>query len=132
MCLSNIAKLKSAFHFLVMLVSLSFCFGAYSFFLYFSWLQLNCTYCCQFCVKLILLFHSYRWLKEQRNINVVVEPRVKTELVTEVSYFSFVQTWEDGNACNFILPFLHIPKQTLLFLYVFSFLDLCLVTTLWT
>lgn len=36
-----------------------------------------------------------RWLREQRNINVVVEPRVKIELVTEASFFNCVQTWED-------------------------------------
>lgn len=36
-----------------------------------------------------------RWLKEHRKIDVFVEPRVKTELVTDTSYFNFVQTWED-------------------------------------
>lgn len=37
-----------------------------------------------------------RWLRKQRSIDVVVEPRVKTELVTETS-FNFVQTWEDDD-----------------------------------
>ncbi|KAJ8622711.1 hypothetical protein MRB53_031240 [Persea americana] len=35
------------------------------------------------------------WLKDQKKMNIFVEPRVKTELLTESSYFNFVQTWED-------------------------------------
>ncbi|MCD7462288.1 hypothetical protein HAX54_048177 [Datura stramonium] len=36
-----------------------------------------------------------RWLKEQKSLNIVVEPRVRTELLTESSYYHFVQTWEN-------------------------------------
>ncbi|KAK9125228.1 hypothetical protein Scep_014074 [Stephania cephalantha] len=36
-----------------------------------------------------------RWLKDQKKINVFVEPRVRTELLTESSNFNFVQSWED-------------------------------------
>ncbi|XP_043691290.1 probable NAD kinase 1 isoform X2 [Telopea speciosissima] len=36
-----------------------------------------------------------RWLKDRKKINVYVEPRVRTELLSESSYFNFVQTWED-------------------------------------
>nr|DAD29646.1 TPA_asm: hypothetical protein HUJ06_031114 [Nelumbo nucifera] len=35
-----------------------------------------------------------RWLKHQKNIDVFVEPRVRTELLTDSSY-NFLQTWED-------------------------------------
>lgn len=38
-----------------------------------------------------------RWLKEHNNINIFVEPRVSKELVTEDSYFNFIQTWDNGN-----------------------------------
>lgn len=37
-----------------------------------------------------------RWLKEHKRLNIYVEPRVRGELLTESSYFNFVQTWEDG------------------------------------
>ncbi|KAJ6852289.1 putative NAD kinase 3 [Iris pallida] len=43
----------------------------------------------------VLCAEMVRWLKEYKSINVFVEPRVKIELVTQGSYFSFVQTWED-------------------------------------
>ncbi|XP_072976564.1 putative NAD kinase 3 isoform X2 [Typha angustifolia] len=36
-----------------------------------------------------------RWLKEHKKIHVFVEPRVRNELLSEASYFDFVQTWED-------------------------------------
>ncbi|ONK67444.1 uncharacterized protein A4U43_C05F100 [Asparagus officinalis] len=38
-----------------------------------------------------------RWLKEERSMNVFVEPRVKIELVTEALDYNFVQTWEDDD-----------------------------------
>lgn len=38
-----------------------------------------------------------RWLKEQKKLNICVEPRVKNELLAESSYYGFVQTWLDGN-----------------------------------
>ncbi|KAK4407423.1 NAD(H) kinase [Sesamum angolense] len=43
----------------------------------------------------ILCLEMVRWLKEQKKLNIFVEPRVKTELLTESSYYSFVQTWLD-------------------------------------
>ncbi|KAG0501142.1 hypothetical protein HPP92_001214 [Vanilla planifolia] len=36
-----------------------------------------------------------RWLKEDKRIDVFVEPRVKAELLTESSKFGFLQTWKD-------------------------------------
>lgn len=36
-----------------------------------------------------------RWLKHHKKINVFVEPRVKSELLTESSDFDFLQTWAD-------------------------------------
>ncbi|XP_011080363.1 NAD(H) kinase 1 [Sesamum indicum] len=43
----------------------------------------------------ILCLEMVRWLKEQKKLNIFVEQRVKTELLTESSYYSFVQTWLD-------------------------------------
>ncbi|KAI3511383.1 hypothetical protein L1887_18536 [Cichorium endivia] len=34
-----------------------------------------------------------RWLREKK-LNIYVEPRVRTDLVTESPYFNFVQTWK--------------------------------------
>ncbi|KAK3026355.1 hypothetical protein RJ639_042652 [Escallonia herrerae] len=42
----------------------------------------------------ILCADMVRWLKEQRRLNIYVEPRVKLELLTESSYYSFVKTWQ--------------------------------------
>uniref|UniRef100_A0ACD5TH32 Uncharacterized protein n=1 Tax=Avena sativa TaxID=4498 RepID=A0ACD5TH32_AVESA len=36
-----------------------------------------------------------RWLKEHHNMNIFVEPRVSNELLTEDSYFNFIQTWDN-------------------------------------
>jgi NAD+ kinase len=36
-----------------------------------------------------------RWLKEHKNINVFVEPRVSKELLTEDSSYNFIQTWDN-------------------------------------
>ncbi|XP_076951666.1 NAD(H) kinase 1-like [Bidens hawaiensis] len=44
----------------------------------------------------IICAEMVRWLKEN-NLNIYVEPRVRTELVTESSYYNFVQTWKDDN-----------------------------------
>lgn len=41
-----------------------------------------------------------RWLKEQKKLNIFVEPRVRVELLTESSYYNFVQTWQDGELWN--------------------------------
>ncbi|KAG6402829.1 hypothetical protein SASPL_135042 [Salvia splendens] len=43
----------------------------------------------------ILCSEIVRWLKEQKNLTIFVEPRVKSELLTESPYYSFVQTWLD-------------------------------------
>lgn len=37
-----------------------------------------------------------RWLKEQKKLNIFVEPRVKSELLAESSYYNFVKSWLDG------------------------------------
>ncbi|KAM7272278.1 hypothetical protein ACFE04_026941 [Oxalis oulophora] len=43
----------------------------------------------------IICAQMVRWLKEERKMNIYVEPRVRNELLTESPFFSFVQTWED-------------------------------------
>jgi NAD+ kinase len=43
----------------------------------------------------ILCAEMVRWLKEQKKLNIFVEPRVRVELLTESSYYNFVQTWQD-------------------------------------
>ncbi|OAY48498.1 NAD(H) kinase 1 isoform X2 [Manihot esculenta] len=43
----------------------------------------------------ILCADMVRWLKEHKRLNIYVEPRVRGELLTESSYFNFVQTWKD-------------------------------------
>ncbi|PUZ66185.1 hypothetical protein GQ55_3G286700 [Panicum hallii var. hallii] len=45
---------------------------------------------------LALCAEMVRWLKEHNNMNVIVEPRVSKELLTEDSYFNFIQTWNNG------------------------------------
>lgn len=43
-----------------------------------------------------------RWLKQNRRIDVFVEPRVKSELLMDSSDFSFLQTWEDDEEIKFL------------------------------
>ncbi|CAA0805814.1 NAD(H) kinase 1 [Striga hermonthica] len=43
----------------------------------------------------ILCLEMVRWLKEQKKLNIFVEPRMKSELLTESTYYNFVQTWLD-------------------------------------
>ncbi|KAL8029383.1 hypothetical protein ABFX02_14G222200 [Erythranthe guttata] len=50
-----------------------------------------------------------RWLKEHKNLNVFVEPRIKAELLEESSYYSFVQTWRDED-----MPLLHTKVDLVL------------------
>ncbi|KAF8398351.1 hypothetical protein HHK36_017278 [Tetracentron sinense] len=50
----------------------------------------------------ILCAEMVRWLKEQKKIDIFVEPRVRTELLTESSYFNFVQTWKDDEEVLFL------------------------------
>ncbi|XP_051142396.1 NAD(H) kinase 1-like isoform X2 [Andrographis paniculata] len=42
-----------------------------------------------------LCLEIVRWLKEQKKLNIFVEPIVKAELLAESSYYSFLQTWQD-------------------------------------
>ncbi|XP_057953649.1 NAD(H) kinase 1 isoform X1 [Malania oleifera] len=43
----------------------------------------------------ILCAEMVRWLKEQKKLEIFVEPRVRVELLTESAYFNSVQTWKD-------------------------------------
>jgi NAD+ kinase len=43
----------------------------------------------------VLCAQMARWLKEQRKMNIYVEPCVRNELLSESSFFNFVQTWKD-------------------------------------
>ncbi|XP_062014891.1 NAD(H) kinase 1 isoform X1 [Rosa rugosa] len=43
----------------------------------------------------ILCAEMVRWLREQKKLDIYVEPRVRVELVTESSYYNFVQTWKE-------------------------------------
>ncbi|XP_058077474.1 probable NAD kinase 1 isoform X2 [Magnolia sinica] len=45
----------------------------------------------------ILCAEMVRWLKDHKKINVFVEPRVRSELLTESSYFNFVESWQDDS-----------------------------------
>ncbi|KAK6925579.1 NAD kinase, partial [Dillenia turbinata] len=45
----------------------------------------------------ILCAEMVRWLKEHRKLGIFVEPRVRNELLTESSYFNFIQTWKEEN-----------------------------------
>jgi hypothetical protein len=52
-------------------------------------------------------------MKEHKKLNIYVEPRVMGELLSESSYFNFVQTWKDGELLN-IYPFpLYMDKDVL-------------------
>jgi NAD+ kinase len=42
----------------------------------------------------VLCADMVRWLKEHKKLQIFVEPRVRSELLTESSYFNFVQTWK--------------------------------------
>lgn len=43
----------------------------------------------------LLCLEMVRWLKEQKNLNIFTEPRVRAELLSESPYYTFVQTWKD-------------------------------------
>ncbi|PWZ31122.1 putative NAD kinase 1 [Zea mays] len=43
----------------------------------------------------VLCAEMIRWLREHKNINIFVEPRVSKELLTEDSYYNFVQSWDN-------------------------------------
>ncbi|KAL6853912.1 hypothetical protein ACP4OV_019941 [Aristida adscensionis] len=49
----------------------------------------------------VLCAEMVRWLKEHKNMNVFVEPRVSKELLAEDSYYNFIQTWDNG----FMFPY---------------------------
>ncbi|KAI9075067.1 hypothetical protein K1719_042965 [Acacia pycnantha] len=43
-----------------------------------------------------------RWLREQKKLNIYVEPRVRKELLNESSYYSFVETWKDDKEISLL------------------------------
>ncbi|KAG9152080.1 hypothetical protein Leryth_021220, partial [Lithospermum erythrorhizon] len=43
----------------------------------------------------VLCSELIRWFKEEKRLNIFVEPRVRGELLSESSYYSFVQTWQE-------------------------------------
>ncbi|KAK4741981.1 hypothetical protein SAY87_025569 [Trapa incisa] len=43
----------------------------------------------------VLCADMVRWLREQKNLNIYVEPRVKKELLSNSCFFKFVETWDD-------------------------------------
>lgn len=58
-----------------------------------------------------------RWLKEQKKLNIFVEPRVKSELMAESSYYSFVQTWQDGK-----LNYFYNSGNEILIYFLFTYI----------
>uniref|UniRef100_A0A7N0SWX0 NAD(+) kinase n=1 Tax=Kalanchoe fedtschenkoi TaxID=63787 RepID=A0A7N0SWX0_KALFE len=50
----------------------------------------------------VLCSELVRWLKEEKRLDVFVEPRVKSELLAESTYFNFVRTWEDEKEIAFL------------------------------
>ncbi|WCJ36873.1 NAD kinase 1 [Euphorbia peplus] len=50
----------------------------------------------------ILCIDMVRWLREFKKLKVYVEPRVKSELLTESSYFDFLQTWKDDKEISLL------------------------------
>ncbi|KAI6669579.1 hypothetical protein NL676_004464 [Syzygium grande] len=51
----------------------------------------------------VLCVEMVRWLKDHNNLNIYVEPSVRSELLTDSSSFKFVQTWQDESE----IPELH-------------------------
>ncbi|KAG2674844.1 hypothetical protein I3760_13G156200 [Carya illinoinensis] len=43
----------------------------------------------------VLCRNGQVWLREQKKLDIYIEPRVRVELLAGSSYFSFVQTWKD-------------------------------------
>ncbi|KAK9939621.1 hypothetical protein M0R45_016311 [Rubus argutus] len=43
----------------------------------------------------ILCSEMVRWLREQKQLDIYVEPRVRVELLSESSYYNFVHTWKE-------------------------------------
>ncbi|XP_065867232.1 NAD(H) kinase 1 isoform X2 [Euphorbia lathyris] len=50
----------------------------------------------------ILCTDMVRWLREHKKLKIYVEPRVKRELLTESSYFDFLQTWKDDKEISLL------------------------------
>jgi hypothetical protein len=63
------------------------------FYLFGAWLTLVKWYC-------LLFFIITRWLRQHKKLQIYVEPRVKVELLSESSYFNFIDTWSDGKQSN--------------------------------
>ncbi|WJX51044.1 NAD kinase 1 [Trifolium repens] len=43
----------------------------------------------------ILCADMIRWLRQHKKLQIYVEPRVKVDLLSESSYFNFIDTWSD-------------------------------------
>ncbi|GAU35762.1 hypothetical protein TSUD_61220 [Trifolium subterraneum] len=43
----------------------------------------------------ILCAEMIRWLRQHKKLQIYVEPRVKVDLLSESSYFNFIDTWSD-------------------------------------
>ncbi|XP_024015026.1 NAD(H) kinase 1 isoform X1 [Eutrema salsugineum] len=52
----------------------------------------------------VLSVEMVRWLREHKGLDIYVEPRVKAELLSESSYFDFLQTWEDDKEISLLHP----------------------------
>ncbi|KAL9261679.1 NAD(H) kinase 1-like protein [Drosera capensis] len=50
----------------------------------------------------ILSADMIRWLKQQKNLDIVVEPRVKSELLAESPFFHFVKTWNEDKEISLL------------------------------
>lgn len=50
----------------------------------------------------LLCFEMIRWLKELKNLDIYVEPRVRSELLDESSWFNFVHTWKDDKEVSLL------------------------------
>ncbi|KAK9273793.1 hypothetical protein L1049_018603 [Liquidambar formosana] len=50
----------------------------------------------------VLCAEMVRWLKEQKKLDILVEPRVRVELLSDSSYFNFVQTWKDDKEISLL------------------------------
>lgn len=77
----------------------------------------------------LFFFLVFRWLKEQRKLNIFVEPRVKSELLMESSFYNFVQTWKDGELVKLIyillsIVYMHNSITMYLLIYYYVFINM--------
>ncbi|KAL0719051.1 hypothetical protein Bca4012_068375 [Brassica carinata] len=52
----------------------------------------------------VLSVEMVRWLREQKGLNIYVEPRVKAQLLLVSSFFDFVLTWKDEEEISLLQP----------------------------